>query len=1039
MADNITTEQAEQIAAQFLQKHRPTAGKRLMKMVQKQPLSLSVANDATAYYVFNVGSNEGFVMVSGSNLAPRVLGYADKGAFIQDSIPSNLHAWLQGYADQIAYLERTGGRNEAPRLNSQREAVIPLLNSTWGQDDYFGGPYHYKCPIDPETGYRCVTGCVATALAQVINYYKYPSHTIAPIPAYITQTKKISMPEIGITTIDWDNMLDSYDSSATTEQKNAVAQLMLLCGQAVEMDYDYLESGANTINDAKALQKYFGYDKTVRALERNAFSTSEWETLLYEEVASGRPVLFGGSSTGGGHSFVIDGYSSDGLFHINWGWEGQDDGYFAISVLNPYNNTSTGSSSSKDGYSFNQRAIVGIQHGTSEVIPELFTVTGIEISGERVFTRTSATENFTGVSITPCVINITSDTHEFHLGLGLYDSNEELLLLLDGNDVGDVPHFYGGSLGFTDLQFGADLVNGDYYIVPVSASENSNEWEPCWRSNVYYIKATISDNTLTLTEPSISLNGMIQATGTTKVGHVLPLKGQIVNSGSFFNDYVYLFVDGVRVGGRAFEVQEGETANLDIDFIPTSTGRKTLYLGYSSDEMVNNDINDIRNYVPFAIGNVTVTEDNSKLDSRITIINSTDGILPDNKAMIKVRVTNTGDDYDNVVRLVLYEYNSDDMQYYGIDGQTQHLALEKGTTSTLNFEFTNIERQQRYLLSFQYLRAGNWAYDLDRSVEFEQSNTVELSATPASGEVLAGSYVVLNAKPASAKIFYTIDGTEPSENSLVYDSPILIDRELTIKAFASKKNFEKSEIFTKTYTIVENSEADFGNIEVALVDKSGSKKVHSLNEIESIYIDYSDTEPPVVEVERVSSNGCDLTVKYTISDNVDHYYANLSNTVSEYGSGYTSSRQITYTWLKPDTKYYVSALAIGKNGRRGDVVRKQFSTSSAPYSNYVLYRNEFYQLRSAVRTTNNGTNLLYLYIDSSNYVVFSYNGSCSWSGTYNVSTKPMGGIKLSSKSKVTWGDGKLTISGSGSYRTIDFDLDTGGGVYITGHYYGKVQ
>lgn len=1030
-ADNVTIEQAEQIAAQFLNSHQSSARKPL-QMAKRQPLDLKIASDATAYYVFNVGTENGYVIVSGSDLTPQVLAFSGKGSFKEETMPANMKTWLDGYADQIAYLENTKGKYQAPRQQVQRSAVDPLLTSTWGQ----GVPYNNMCPTDPSTGNRCVTGCVATALAQVINYHKYPSQTIAAIPGYTTETLGISMPQISITTIDWDNMLDSYSGSSTTAQKNAVAQLMLLCGQATVMDYNIASaggSGADMALDAKALQTYFGYDKTVRVLDRNAFSTITWESLIYDELAVGRPVLYGGLSTGGGHAFVVDGYDGNGLFHINWGWNGDSDSYFLLSVLNPYNNSAIGSSSSNDGFSFEQSAVVGIQHGSDNIIPERFTIYGISNTGNTSYTRSSSSTNFAGINIKMEGYNRSSDTHSFMLNLALVDIEDSVIgTIANSIDVGSVNFNYGGTLTFSDCSFGANLPDGEYYIVPVSQSENSTEWEPCWKSNVYRIKATISDNKLMLTEPSISLSGLIQATGSTKVGHTLPLKAQIVNSGSYFNNYIYLFVDGIRVGGRILEVEGNNMADFEIDFMPMTTGHKILHLAYDDGE----------SYVPFAMGNVTVAEDNSKLDARVKITNSTDGILPENEAIVKVRVTNIGEDYDNNVRLVLYKKNPDDMQYYGVDGQTQHLKIENGTTSTLNFEFANIESQQRYLLSFQYLKAGIWVYDSDRSVEFEQSNTIELSATPTSGEVLAGSYIILNAKPASAKVFYTLDGTEPSENSLVYDSPILIDRNLTINAFATKKNFEQSEMCTRTYTVIENSDADFGDIEVALIDKDNNKKVYNIFEIDSIYIDYTDTEPPVVEVERVSSNGCNLTLNYTMPENVDRYYTNLSYNVSEYGAAYTSSRSITYTWLKPETNYYVSTLAIGKNGRKGEVIRKVFTTSPAPYSDYVLYRNEFYQLTSAKRTTNNGISNLYIYINNSNYVVFSCNGSCSWSsGTYSIksNSKYSGGLKLSSSSNVKWGDGKLTISGSGSYRTIDFDLDTGGEVYITGHYYGKVQ
>ena len=221
-AGSITEEQARAKAQSFLQTRRPLLNGKRLAPTQTPTELRNVPTGKTALYVFNVGNNEGFVMVSSSDLVPHVLAYADRGTFDKESLPANMQSWLQGYADQIAYLERTEGKYEAPMLRVQRNAVKTLLNSTWHQDE----PYNNKCPIDPSTGNRCVTGCMATAMAQVINYYKYPSQTKAVIPSYTTKEKQISMPEIGITAIDWNNMLDNYNSYATTAQKNAVAQLM---------------------------------------------------------------------------------------------------------------------------------------------------------------------------------------------------------------------------------------------------------------------------------------------------------------------------------------------------------------------------------------------------------------------------------------------------------------------------------------------------------------------------------------------------------------------------------------------------------------------------------------------------------------------------------------------------------------------------------------------------------------------------------------------------------------------------------------------
>ena len=1002
-------------------------------MAKRRPLDLNVALDATAYYIFNIGKGEGYVIVSGSDLAPEVLAYVDRGSFIQESIPINMENWLNDYAAQIACLERTSTTNVKPRLAIQRNAVNPLLTSTWGQNS----PYNDMCPVNSSTGVHCATGCVATALAQVINYHKHPKQTMAAIPSYTTESLSIKMPEIGINAIEWNNILDNYTGEETTAQKEAVAKLMLLCGQAVEMDYNTPESGISTSDiplDVKALIRFFGYDTTVRSINRNYFEASEWESIIYTEVAEGRPVLYNGLSSGGGHAFVIDGYSSDGLFHVNWGWEGVSDGYFALSILNPYNNSSTGASSSLDGYSIGQNAIIGIQHGTEETIAERFEVTDIKNTGSTSYSRSSTSEDFTGISIQPTVLNLTGDSHAFLLGITLVDANDKWVTdVIDSISYGSLDFKFGGPYNFENCSFGAGLSDGDYYIIPVSASENSQIWEPCWRANVYRIKATINGNNLTLTEPTISLSGLIQPIGATVVGHTLPLSAQIVNNGSYFNDYVYLFVnneDGMRLeGGRIFEAQEDESANFDINFVPMSTGRKTIYLAYDSGSQYNF----------FAMGTVMVAEDNSKLESEISLVNGSEGIVPDNKVLVKVRITNRNDNYDESVGVVLYKYNEDDKNYYAMDAQTQHIFLESGATTTISPTFEGLEYGQQYLLDFKFRKAGRWKDE--NYIIFKCSNTIELTVTPDSGEVLKGSYVVLNAMPKSAKIYYTLDGTNPSANSPAYNSPILIDKDMTIQAMAIKDGFIQSDLCTQTYTVVDNERTNLEDIGIAMVDNSGNKSNFKLTDIESITIDYADTEPPVVQVEKVSSNGCNLTLRYTMPENVDCYYSNLANNVSANGRAYTTSCDITYTWLKPSTTYYVSTLAIGKNGRKGDVITKNVTTSPAPYTNYTLYRNNFYQISSARRVTQNSYYFLYLYINSSDYVVFRSTSSTSWgAGTYNITSsgRYIGGLSLSGN-KIKWGEGKLTISGSGSNTTIDFDLDTGGEVYITGHYNGKVQ
>ena len=704
MAGDVTSEQAEQLARQFLTKHRPATKSQRMRMASRKQLPMTAAHDGAAYYVFNVGDNNGFVMVSGDDRTPAILGYTDKGAFNDKELPSHMKAWFDGYADQIAYLKRTDGRYEAPRLRGGFTPIAPLIQSTWGQ----GAPYNDLCPTHPTTGERTVTGCVATALAQVINYHKYPSQTKAPIPAYTTKDLKISIPQTDITTIDWDNMLNSYNGTETAAQKNAVATLMALCGQATKMNYNVKAvggSGTDGTLDVPALQKYFGFDKTVQAIYRNSFSTAEWEETIYNELKAGRPVLYGGSSTSGGHAFIVDGYDDNGLFHINWGWNGNDDHYFLLSVLNPYNNTAIGSNSSDDGFSFGQEAMIGIQHGTNETVSQRLSIYDMWVENEsKTFTRTAKTEDFTGIKIASQIYNMSGDSHGFYFGLVLYDNNGEELGLLTSVDCETLDYGFGGTYILDNIAFGADMEDGEYKIVAICQEYNTEDGEFCWGSNFYQIKATISGNTLTLTEPTKNLTATMAAQGSAIVNKTVTIQAQITNHGTDWNDYVFLFVDNVNVGGRIFEAAAGSTETFDIDFMPTIAGKKNLTLAYQ----------DIKGqYIPFAQGEVTIAGDETvrSLVYTIKVMNATEKVVAGNTAKIRVHVTNNGMDYNDQTRLALCVKNQETGLWDVVKNKKKTLVLASGATTDIDFELDELENQY-YLAAFYYKDSDdNWKYE----------------------------------------------------------------------------------------------------------------------------------------------------------------------------------------------------------------------------------------------------------------------------------------------------------------------------------------
>lgn len=319
-----------------------------------------LAGQTDEYYVFNRGVGEGFIIVSGDDRTEPILGYCDQGTFDYEQLPPQLQGLLDDYARQIASLGQGGGviiRDAVPT----HPKVEQLMKSKWSQ----GYPYNLTCPEYFSLG-RSVTGCVATAMAQILYYNreKSVSETTAAMPAYDTWTEHATYGKLHVegipegSPIDWENMKDEY-GSATEKQRKAVADLMHYCGVAVKMDYTNSSSGAQSHDAYLAFGKYFGYGSSVRYVSNETVNSDiEWDRIVYAEIAAGRPVYVSGANSEAGHAFVADGYDGNLKYHINWGWGGTSDGYYLLTNLTP---GQQGIGGSNDGYNAYREIIVGIE------------------------------------------------------------------------------------------------------------------------------------------------------------------------------------------------------------------------------------------------------------------------------------------------------------------------------------------------------------------------------------------------------------------------------------------------------------------------------------------------------------------------------------------------------------------------------------------------------------------------------------------------------------------------------------------------------
>lgn len=389
MAGPRSFQQAKAIAEKQAALLGVTIDQKAMTKARKQGSKGEITLSQESYYVFPNANSKGFTIVSGDDRLPEIVGYSSQGSYDENNLPEGFISFMKAYqnlynkvnlgdAEALKNLaEIKAWRNKKNASAETSSAVTPLLgNIEWDQTS----PYNNMCPRY-DSVHVAATGCVATAMAQVMAYYKYPKQLKADIPGYVNRWNGIPMEIPTITreegVYDWDNMLPKYNkkANATQQQKDAVAKLMYHCGAAVKMSYGP-ESAASTFS--AQMVKYFGYDADLMMdLSRSSFTLDKWMQIIDTELAAGRPVLYGGQASDGGHQFICDGKDGEGLYHINWGWSGSQNGYFDLSLLNPEKG-GTGSGSSTEGYNRLCSMTIGIAPDNGVVDAPLATVPDIK-------------------------------------------------------------------------------------------------------------------------------------------------------------------------------------------------------------------------------------------------------------------------------------------------------------------------------------------------------------------------------------------------------------------------------------------------------------------------------------------------------------------------------------------------------------------------------------------------------------------------------------------------------------------------------------
>lgn len=604
-AQHRSEQQAIQIAQEFFGKEGKTPQLSVLphQKVEAQVRKRIAAARRTpaqnqSFYVVNDEANNRFVIVSADERMHDILGYSDYGLFDAENAPDALLEMIEQYGNQYDFLLQNGNQVLANNIPQKVVPIDPMLQTKWNQTS----PYNNDCPYDKELeqmgiNLRSATGCAATAMAQIMNYHKYPQHGEGNL-SYVTQAGIEQEMNLSSVIFDWDNMSNEYNSNSTDAQKQAVAQLMHACGVSIRMEYGFFGSGANTIDVAYALSCYFKYNPNLKYYQKRYFSISEWNSIILDDLRHGLPVFYGGQTKTydengnvqkdddgnfitGGHGFVIDGCDEDLLYHINFGYSGEYDGYYSLDAI-----------TLKEGvnYELSQEMICNISPNEMGTKEDVFFATDLEMyeSTQSSWFSLSLEKDFWDSVIfvySPQNWCASSNSYDKpfvgEYGIGLFDLNYNFITYLKKNTVYSSTQWYSGyglnSKNDRVYFYPSDFKEGNQYIIAPYAKSSDSEKPTVMRTlllNSYLAKVEEGKVKISLySEPAaiVSKDMQIASSGTAK------LQIDLDNINTSYNGFQFdlklpqgLTIESVSEGSFAAELSNRCTGE-EIEFYVSNT------------------------------------------------------------------------------------------------------------------------------------------------------------------------------------------------------------------------------------------------------------------------------------------------------------------------------------------------------------------------------------------------------------------------------------------------------------------------------------
>jgi hypothetical protein len=683
-ANPIDRQQARQQAEKFLESKGI--------VISEEAAARSLTHNAMtsqSLYVFNTAGNHGFVIVAGDDRFEPIIGYTTQGRFDESDLPVNFKAWLEQAAAEI----EAAGKRPAQALpaSSPKATISPvrihnaiqqLIITSWNQGNT-DNVYNSHLPL--VEGKRPCTGCVATVGAQVMYYYHKDLPIVTqPVPGYkLTDGNGNDASHGANTSADlpaiqfkWDLMKTKYSykepDAPNSEEEDAVADLMLYCGYAAHMNFGLADkhggSSASISTLADGFSKYFGFNPTTwKTVTRSYYSISEWDEIIYNELACGRPVIYSGSYDGG-HAFICDGYDGAGLYHFNWGWGGSYNGYFKLQATNP-----KGDSDISDmGYIADNYCIIGLQPNKWPDIYDPSSDDAWEVIEVEGFVPTIRSFSIDNTTLSISLWNKSDNDYGFGFALGELGDNGSIQVIdtkYESQQDNVLKGWYYRSLSFDVSTYG--LSEGTHKLVPLNKLKGETVWKMCTPTDSYYEVIVSGGDYSIIAHPieDLKVNEFHLATGGTP-GYSQGINLSVTNNGDNLEKELYVYVGtaedfGKYSGYQKVRIAAGNTKEYRLSISKLDPGQYTLRLvnGYNSNEVLAQE-------------EITISQDLQATNFEVT------GKKYANKTLrVDATVENHAGDY--AVPLYLFASTGSTKQFVYAAGS----AIERGSSEVVTFYF----------------------------------------------------------------------------------------------------------------------------------------------------------------------------------------------------------------------------------------------------------------------------------------------------------------------------------------------------------------